>query len=110
MTIPALSGPRSAHLVAHAMDAAGIIFAFLLMTAGAVRRWHIFVVLHLLDAIVTINTVERTMHRFGVAIGRKQRHCLRMAIDHALVSRVGMTIKTISVFQLLRRKHPRRCQ
>ena len=62
MTVPTLGGTGSAHFVTHAVDAAGIIFAFRFMTAGAIRRRHIFVVLHLLDAIVTINAVERTVH------------------------------------------------
>ena len=107
VAIPTLRRAGSAHLVAHAVNAAGVVLAFLLMAAGTIRRRRIFVVLHLLDAVMAINAVQRAVDGFGKTIRRKQRHGDGMAVDHFLVGGIGVAIETVGAFQLVRREDQR---
>ncbi len=110
VAVPALRRAGRAHGVAHAVDAGGVILAFLFVTAGAVRRRHDFVVHHLLDAVVAVNAVQLAVDGLGKTVGGKQRHRFGMAIDGALVRGVGVAVEAVGVFQLVRREDSRRQQ
>jgi len=95
VTVPALRRAGCAHLVAHTVDAAGVIFAFFFVTTGAVRWWHVFVVNQFLDAVVTINAIQFAVNRFlETALGKNgERNFL--AIHDARVFWVAVAIKAI---------------
>ena len=112
VAVPALRRAGRAHVVAHAVYARGVILALFLMAAGAVRRRDIFVVLHLLDAVVTVNAIQLAVDRLRKTVRGKKRHRLRMTVDHALVGRISVAVETVGAFQyrLVRREEHRRRQ
>ena len=114
MAVPALRRARRTHFVAHAVNAAGVIFTFFFVTAGAVRWRHVFVVEQFLDAVVTINAIQFAVNRFlETALGK---NCERyfLAIDDARVLRVAVAIKTIRAGEFFnrvgRRQRGRHCE
>ena len=96
--------------MAHAVDAGRVILAFLFMAAGAVRRRHVFVMLHFLDAVMAVNAVQLAVDGLCKTVRREQRHRLGVAVDHALVRRVSVAVETIRVLQLFRREERGRGQ
>lgn len=103
MAVPALGRARSAHLMAHPVDARRIIRRLLVVTARAIRRRHLGIMHHLLDAIVTVNAIQPTVHGLGKTVGGKERQRRLLTVRRALVGRIRMAIQTIRILQLLRR-------
>ena len=95
VTIPALRRAGRAHLMAHAVDAAGVILTFFFVTAGAIRRRHIFVVHQFLDAVVTINAIQFAVNGFLETIRGKNGERNFLAVHDVRVLRVAVAIKAV---------------
>ena len=85
VAVPALRRAGRAHVVAHAVDARGVILAFLVVATGAVWRRHVFVMQHLLDAVVAVNAIKLAVDGPGKTVRGKQRHHFSMAVYRAFV-------------------------
>ena len=103
VAVPALRRARRAHLVAHAVDATSVFLALFFVAACAVGRRDVFVVLHFLDAVVTINAIQRAVNGFRKTVCGKQRQWLGVTVDYAFVRGIGVAIQAIGTGEFLDR-------
>src|ERR1035437_6719014 len=94
--------------MAHAMNAAGVIFALFFVTACAIRRRNIFVMHQLLAAVVTVNAVERTFNRLRKTVRREKCERNLLALHDPRVLRVGVTIEAIRAGKFFNRVRRRK--
>ena len=81
--------------MAHAVDAAGVILLLLLMAASAVGRRQIFVMVELLDPVVTIDAIQLAVGRQGKTVRRKHGEGYFLAVHDPRVVGVGMAIEAV---------------
>ena len=85
-------------LVAHAMDAGGIVLGFLVVATGAIGRRQLAFMHEVLDAFMAIDTIEAGVNGLGKGIRRKNEGN-DLAIHLACGGWIEMTIEAIAVFE-----------
>lgn len=69
VAVPTICRSGCAERVAHAVDAVGVFFAFLLVATGAIRRGNLGIMNQFFDAGVAIDTVELGVDGTRKAVG-----------------------------------------
>ena len=103
VAVPALGRARSAHRVAHAMNAVGVGFGFLVVATGAVGRRNICAMNQFLDAVVTINAIQLAVDRPGKTVNWENGERDFFPVHQTDVFRIQMTIETIGAGKFLNR-------
>ena len=98
MTIPAICRAGSAQLMAHAVNARGVIFPLFLMTTRAIRRRQLAFVNQILDSLMAINAIQLRVNGFDEGVRRKQQR-YGFASNLPGRRRIEMTIQAIGVLE-----------
>ena len=101
VAVPALGGAGCSHRVAHAVNARGVILAFLIVTTSTVGRRHVFIVDQFLDPVMAIDAVQELWTDLAKPLVGKSAIGLGVTVDRALIGRIGMAVEAVGVCEFL---------